>query len=312
VGALTVLVLGGTGFVGREIVATLLAGGHRTTVFNRGRHRIFPAAGQLVGDREAGDHAALRTGEWDAVVDVTGYLPADVAGSMDALGDRAGRYLFISSHVVLDGAGPGLRPAIRDAVPPLTDETYGPSKVACEQDVVARYGDRATIVRPVKVAGPHDNQNGLTYWVRRAARGGRVAVPGDPDRPVQLVDVRDVAGLVAGLLTAGRGGAFTAAGPSTTLAGLLAVCAEVAGTEVEPVAVPPVEGFPLVKPAGMDVTPHRVPAPEMTVTPLPVTVRDVLDWDRKRGEPPLGCGFTPAEEAAALARVARAGRPGPG
>ena len=62
----------------------------------------------------------------------------------------------------------------------LTGETYGSLKVACEDDVVARYGARATIVRPGKVAGPHDWQPGLTYWVRRAARGGRVAVPGRP------------------------------------------------------------------------------------------------------------------------------------
>src|SRR5215467_6236332 len=60
----------------------------------------------------------------------------------------------------------------------LDDDTYGPAKVACEDDVLARYGSRATIVRPGKVAGPHDNQSGLTYWVRRAARGGRVALPG--------------------------------------------------------------------------------------------------------------------------------------
>jgi len=53
----------------------------------------------------------------------------------------------------------------------------------------ARYGSRATIVRPGKVAGPHDPQDGLNYWVRRAARGGRVAVPGDPAQPIQIIDV---------------------------------------------------------------------------------------------------------------------------
>ena len=50
--------------------------------------------------------------------------------------------------------------------------------MACEQEVTARYGDRATIVRPCKAAGPHDNQRGLTYRVRRTARSGRVARPG--------------------------------------------------------------------------------------------------------------------------------------
>ena len=55
----------------------------------------------------------------------------------------------------------------------LTDDTYGPLKVACEDDVVARYGARATIVRPGKVAGPHDWQPGA--HLLGAARG-----PGRP------------------------------------------------------------------------------------------------------------------------------------
>ena len=104
---------------------------------------------------------------------VSGYVPRHVGQAMDALGDSAGRYLFISSHAVYENSslGPGStedaprRPPVRDTEE-LLQETYGPLKVACEDDVVARYGQRATIVRPGKVAGPHDWQDGLTYWVR--------------------------------------------------------------------------------------------------------------------------------------------------
>ena len=214
-----VLVLGGTGFVGRTIVERLLADGHEPALFNRGRNSsLFPGVQQLVGDRYAGDFGALKDGSWDAVVDVTSYLPRDVAWAMDALGDRVGRYLLVSSHAVIDGAGPGLKPAIRDASWPLTNDTYGPSKVACEQDVTARFGPRATIVRPCKVAGPYDDQDGLVYWVRAAAVGGRVELPGDRDQPIQLVDSRDLARLVVNLLTADRGGAFMAAGADAVTA----------------------------------------------------------------------------------------------
>ena len=134
----------------------------------------------------------------------------------------------------------------------LRDDTYGPLKVACEDDVVARYGSRATIVRPGKVAGPHDPQNGLTYWVRRAARGGRVAVPADPGQPVQVIDSRDLARLVVQLLADDRPGAFHAVGPAepVTLGGLIQTCARVAGSEVEIVPVPPGPAaamFPLVR-----------------------------------------------------------------
>jgi 2'-hydroxyisoflavone reductase len=314
-----VLVLGGTSFVGRAIVEDALRTGAEVTLFGRGRTGtdLFPGLTRLIGDRDSGDYAALCDGRWDAVVDVSGYLPRHVGQAMDALGDRAGRYLFISSHAVYAKTGePGStedaprRPPVRDVRDPeeLDNDTYGPSKVACEDDVMARYGARATIVRPGKVAGPHDWQDGLTYWVRRAARGGRVAVPADPRQPVQIIDSRDLARLVVQLLADDRAGAYQAVGPAepVTLAGLIETCARVAGTEVEKVPVPRAEAprFPLVRDdwAGQQRSPARARAAGMPATPLAVTAADVLAWDRERGEPPLDGGFSPEAEEAVLAR----------
>ena len=311
-----VLVLGGTAFVGRAIVEDALRSGADVTLFGRGRTgaELFPSVPRLVGDRDSGDYDALRSGEWDAVVDVSGYVPRHVGQAMDALGDRVGRYLFISSHAVYQhGLAPGStedaprRPPVRDTEE-LTDRTYGPLKVACEDDVLARYGPRATIVRPGKVAGPHDWQDGLTYWVRRAARGGPVALPADPQQPVQVIDSRDLARLVVQLLLDDRPGAFHAVGPAepVTLGGLIRVCAQAAGTDVEIVPLPASLApafFPLVRPdwTGQQRDPARARAAGLPATPLAVTAADVLAWDRARGEPPLSRGFTPEQEAEALA-----------
>ncbi|OZM70104.1 epimerase [Amycolatopsis antarctica] len=304
-----ILVLGGTSFVGRAIVEDALASGAEVTLFGRGRTGIglFPAVPRLLGDRDTGDYTALAHGEWDAVVDVSGYVPRHLRQAIDVLGERAGRYLFISTNAVYAAsAGPGAdedaprRPAERDTEE-LREETYGPLKVACEDEVRARYGDRCVIVRPGTVAGPHDPRDTFTYWVRRAARGGRVAIPGDPDQPVQVLDSRDLARLVTRLLADGHRGAFNAVGPAepVTLAGLVTICAEVAGSEVELVPVPPgPEPFPLVRTdrdsqcrdAG------RARAAGLPATPLAVTAAGVLAWDRARGEPPLLSGPTPAEE----------------
>jgi nucleoside-diphosphate-sugar epimerase len=313
------LVLGGTAFVGRAIVEDALATGAELTLFGRGKTGagLFPEVTRLIGDRDTGDYTALRGGSWDAVVDVSGYVPRHVGQAMDALGDRAGRYLFISSHAVYQRTGvePGStedtprRPPVRDTEE-LDDGSYGPLKVACEDDVAARYGSRATIVRPGKVAGPHDPQDGLTYWVRRAARGGRVALPGDPEQPVQVIDVRDLARLVVQLLADDRPGAFHAVGPAepVTLGGLIQTCADAAGTQVEIVPVLPAGPapglFPLVRtdwPA-QQRSPARARAAGMPATPLEVTAADVLAWDRQRGEPPLDRGYSPEEEQALLAR----------
>jgi 2'-hydroxyisoflavone reductase len=180
--------------------------------------------------------------------------------------------------------------------------------VACEDDVTARYGSRATIVRPGKVAGPHDPQDGLTYYVRRAARGGRIALPADPRQPVQLIDSRDLARLVVQLLADDRGGAFHAVGPAepVTLGGLVQTCAQVAGTSVDIVPVRPETApamYPLVRPlwSTQQRDPARARAAGLPATPLAVTIADVLAWDRNRGEPPLDTnGFTPEREQSIL------------
>jgi 2'-hydroxyisoflavone reductase len=315
--AVRVLVLGGTAFVGRAIVADALREGADVTLFGRGKTGadLFPGVPRRIGDRDTGDYSSLGEGRWDAVVDVSGYVPRHVGQAMAALGDRVGRYLFISSHRVYEwtGVGPGSdedtprRRAMRDTEE-VDGDTYGPLKVACEDDVVARYGTRATIVRPGKVAGPHDQSDMFTYWVRRAARGGRVALPGSPDQPVQVIDSRDLARLVVRLLMDDRAGAFHAVGPAepTTLAGLIQTCADVAGSQVEivpvaPDSMPPL--FPLIRPiwSTQQRSTARARAAGMPATPLAVTAADVLAWDRERGEPPLLHGLSPAEEEKLLA-----------
>ncbi|MGH7922877.1 MAG: NAD-dependent epimerase/dehydratase family protein [Candidatus Dormibacteraceae bacterium] len=242
---------------------------------------------------------------------------------MAAIDDRIGRYVFVSSHAVYArGTGPGadesapLRPALREGTDALTaealtEETYGTCKVACEEDVTARYGGRATLLRLGKVAGPHDGSDSFTYWVRRAARGGRIAVPGTPDQPVQVVDVRDVAALALRIVLDDRSGAVQAVGPAepTTLGGLIAICAAVAGTKAEPIPIP-VERrtalFPLVRAPDRWDSQQRSTARArswgMPATPLQETAAAVLAWDRARGLPPLQVGFREMEEAALLAQ----------
>ena len=135
-----ILVLGGTSFVGRAIVEDALRTGADVTLFGRGKTgtELFPGLARLIGDRDTGDYTALRDRSWDAVVDVTGYVPRHVGQAMDALDDRAGRYLFISSHAVYrhEGLQPGStedaprRPPRRDVqhTEELDDTTYGPAK----------------------------------------------------------------------------------------------------------------------------------------------------------------------------------------
>ena len=319
-----ILVLGGTSFVGRVIVESAVAQGHEVTIFNRNRtnSNLFPEIPRLAGDRDNGDYHALSGTTWDSVVDVSAYLPRHVRQVTDALADRLGRYLLISTGAVYDpvGAKPGLDEDSARLAPEYRSEdihwtSYGPLKVACEDEALVRYGQRATIVRPGVVAGPHDSSDRFTYWVRRAARGGRIAVVGDPDQPVQLIDSRDLAALVVALLTEDRAGTYNAVGPQSpvTLAQMIQECARVAGRPVE-LAVLPVGAveppMPLVmadpsRYALRQLSAARARAAGMPATALSVTAQDVLTWDRDRGEPELSVGLTADQETALLASGSR-------
>lgn len=306
-----ILVLGGTSFVGRAIVECLLAGGHRPALFNRGRTGtdLFPGVERLVGDRDSGDYAALAGRSWDAVVDVTGYVPRHVEQAVAAVGDRLGRYIFISTGLVYDRfaatgviteASPRLSPWRESEV--VDDGTYGPLKVACEDDLVAHFGPRASFVRPGWVAGPYDRSGGFTYWVRRGGRGGRVAVPERLDRPMQVLDVRDLGSLVVLLIEKDKPGVFNAVGPwpTVTLGELIRACGN-----ADLVPIPDDLDWPLLLPdASWDVmfriSARAAHAVGMPRTPLARTVADTRAWDRGRGEPPLMWGITEEQEAELL------------
>src|SRR4051795_8148375 len=182
------LVLGGTSFVGRHIVEAALAGGHQVSLFNRGTTNagLFPDCDHRRGDRYAGELDALKTGEWDAVVDVNAYIPRHVREAVDLLTGRVATYCFISTGSVYSDLGAN---SIDEDAPlgeiddptneEITGETYGPLKVLCER-AAEDFKGTTVVVRPGIVAGAHDPTGRFTYWVRRLARGGRVLGPAPP------------------------------------------------------------------------------------------------------------------------------------
>jgi 2'-hydroxyisoflavone reductase len=120
---LRILVIGGTRFVGRHFVESALRAGDQVTVFHRGRTGadLFGSAEHLFGDRDADLTALGGDQRWDATVDVCGYFPDQVSRLADVLGERAGRYLFVSSISAYADPPPGAatcwRPARRTRPP---------------------------------------------------------------------------------------------------------------------------------------------------------------------------------------------------
>lgn len=112
---LKILVLGGTGFLGPHFVEAARVRGHTLTLFNRGKTNPGRFGGkgyrdieQLKGDRKT-DLAALEgKRRWDAVLDTSAYIPADVTRSAALLASRVKHYLLISTISVHAKSG---RPA---------------------------------------------------------------------------------------------------------------------------------------------------------------------------------------------------------
>jgi 2'-hydroxyisoflavone reductase len=237
------LVLGGTRFVGRAFVEAALARGHELTLFNRGRTNpdLFRGVETIHGDRTE-SLAPLAGREWDAVVDVAAYFPRVARLSTEALRESTRRYLYVSSISVYadqsvrnDEEG---RVAVTDDLDDTGDETYGARKAASEDVVREAFGERATIVRPGLIVGPHDPTDRFDYWPKRIAAGGRVLAPGDPGDPVQFVDVRDLAAFMHRLLEDDRGGTFNATGRTLRFGDVLDECLRVAGSGAELVWIP--------------------------------------------------------------------------
>ena len=235
------LVLGGTKFVGRAAVEAALARGHEVTLFNRGETNpeLFPEAEKLRGDRGE-DLTALEGRTWDAVIDPSGFVPQVVRSSAAALADSVGHYLFISSVSVYQDVS---RPNDEESTLEELDDdkpvdrlledysNYGALKVLCERAVAEAMPGRHTLVRPGLIVGPHDPTGRFTYWPHRIARGGEVLVPGPPERTVQFVDVRDLAGWLIDLSERKVGGAFNAINEGVSWQALVETCRDVAGSD---------------------------------------------------------------------------------
>jgi 2'-hydroxyisoflavone reductase len=226
-----ILILGGTGFLGRHIVEAAIAAGHEPTLFNRGRTdpKAFAQWESLRGDRSV-SLAALRGRSWDAVIDTCGTQPADVAASLALLRDNVQGYVYISSVMAYRDwgrRGQNEKSPLYPEAPDASTETsaYRARRAACDRIVRQALPRRSLVVRPGLLVGPRDPAEILAYWSLRARRDGEALAPGNPDRLVQLLDVRDLARWLVAATARRRGGVFNAFGPSVTMKTVIKACA---------------------------------------------------------------------------------------
>ena len=164
--------------------------------------------------------------------------------------------------------------AVVEADPASTDpEDYAAAKRGGELAVQQEFDGPAGFLRAGLILGPYENVGRLPFWLTRIARGGRVPAPGPYDRPLQLIDARDLGDWVIDHQPIGALNTVSRPG-HTTIGEVLETCVKVTGSDAELVWL----------------------SPEVVEPVLPEALDPLLPWCETRGvgflaAMPLGSGF---------------------
>jgi len=236
-----ILIIGGTLFIGRNLVARLVKEGHEVTILHRNPgHDLGPKVREIIGNRnDAASLASAVAGRnFDVVFDNVydwdrGTTGAQVEATARAFGEKLHRYVFISSVAAYGGGlnhyeGDGL---VNDDAPDL----YARNKAMSERALFRlhqRFGVPAVTLRPPFVYGPGNPYYREQFFWDRLRDKKPWILPGDGRRLMQFAYVHDVvAACLAAIVEPGAvGHAFNIANArSITQADLLTALAAAAG-----------------------------------------------------------------------------------
>jgi len=257
-----VLVTGGAGFVGANLVPHLVNAGHRVRVLDNlstgsADHLAGVDVEVVVGDIrddatvdaaldgvDAVVHLAAAGSVVDSVADPRANFESNVLGTFRVL-DAARRAGV--GRAVLASTGGAL---IGEATPPVDEMSlpkpispYGASKLAGEgyaHAFAAAYGIRTVCLRFANVYGPHSERKkgAVTTFFRALHTGAPITIYGDGTASRDYIHADDIcAGLRAGLERDVPGGTVLhlASGVETSAAELARLCCAAAGRPGHPI-----------------------------------------------------------------------------
>lgn len=199
-----ILILGGTNFIGRNLVQQLIAlNQFDVTLFNRGKTNpaLFPTVRKIVGDRKTNDIEQLSKEQYDVVMDISCYYPADLSNILKVLQGKP-RYILISSCSVYKPApifqteAHTLLTCTEAEAVGTTNASYGQRKAECDRVLMTTDLDYL-ILRPSIVYGAYDYTDRFYYWLYQVREQATLLVP---DNGKQLFSCTYVQDLVASMI----------------------------------------------------------------------------------------------------------------
>jgi 2'-hydroxyisoflavone reductase len=327
---LSILVLGGTAWLGRELSRQAVARGREVSCLARGESGPVAEGARLIrADRR--DRAAFeqaRRQEWDTVIEV-GWQPGMVRGALAALSGVSHQWIYVSSaSVYASHAAPGADESAEVLPPTELDEVgvelYGEAKVACELASREARDDQLLIARPGLIGGPGDRSDRAGYWVARAARDplGPMLAPDGTAPPTQVIDVRDFASWLLDCAERSVTGTYDVVGSVVPLDEWIETSRQIGGHTGPVVRADPewLLGEGVGEFMGEDALPLWIADPEwrgfcartgsravgagLRRRSISDTLRDTLAWERELGlDRPRKSGISPEREAELLAKL---------
>lgn len=203
-----VLILGGTQFIGRNLVEQLQGLNYDITLFNRQQTQpnLFPDVKKIKGDRETADIKYFTDQYWDCIIDFSCFYPDSLEILLNKLKGKAGRYIFISTLSVYGLDEDLCRLEIKENFETLpcnqferrdnSMTTYGQRKAECERVLLKKEWLDKIILRPSIVYGKYDPTDRFYYWLYKAKKCKRVVLPNNGMDKITLSYVEDLTNII--------------------------------------------------------------------------------------------------------------------
>ena len=194
-----ILILGGTEFVGRQLVEKLSKEEKNDIyLFNRGKtnSKLFPKIKKIIGDRETKDIQKIGLYKWDYIIDFSSYYPDSLEQTLRNINKDVKKYIYISTISVYSFKDYDTTHKIKEdfkkknyEIHQLRERSlkyYGEKKSACEDILNKKTWLNSIILRPSIIYGKFDPTDRLYYWIERIKKRNKIILPENGEHLISL------------------------------------------------------------------------------------------------------------------------------